>query len=34
MFTLNALAVTAAVTLGLKFGAEDGPGFRESVPLS
>jgi len=37
MFTLIALTVTAAVgglgALGLKFGAEDRPGFDERTPL-
>ena len=34
MFTVIVIALLAAVALGLKFGAEDRPGFRESSPLS
>ena len=34
MFTLIAAAAAAVLALGLKFAAEDRPGFRESSRLS
>jgi hypothetical protein len=34
MFTLAALALPLVAVLGLKFGAEDWPGFNERRPLS
>jgi hypothetical protein len=34
MITLAAIALPLAVALGLKFGAEDRPGFDERQPLS
>jgi hypothetical protein len=34
MFTLTALALPLAALIGLRFGAEDRPGFDERRPLS
>jgi hypothetical protein len=34
MITLAAIALPVAAVLGLKFGAEDRPGFDERRPLS
>jgi hypothetical protein len=34
MITLAAIALPVAVALGLKYGAEDRPGFSERRPLS
>jgi hypothetical protein len=34
MFTLIALAATALVAAGVKYGAEDRPGFDERAPLN
>ena len=34
MITLAAIALPLAVALGVKFGAEDRPGFNERRPLS
>jgi hypothetical protein len=34
MITLAAIALSVAVALGLKFGAEDRPGFSERRPLN
>jgi hypothetical protein len=34
MFTLIAIALSLAAILGLKFGADDRPGFDERRPLN
>jgi hypothetical protein len=34
MITLAAIALPLAVALGLKYGAEDRPGFDERTPLA
>jgi hypothetical protein len=34
MFTLAAIALPLVAVLGLKYGAEDRPGFSERRPLS
>ena len=34
MFTLAAIALPLAAVIGLKFGAEDRPGFNERRPLN
>jgi hypothetical protein len=34
MFTLIAIALSLAAILGLKFGADDRPGFDERRPLA
>jgi hypothetical protein len=34
MFTFAAIALPIVAALGLKFGAEDRPGFDERLPLS
>jgi hypothetical protein len=34
MITLTAIALPLAVALGLKYGAEDRPGFDERRPLA
>jgi hypothetical protein len=34
MFTLTAIALPLVAVLGLKFGAEDRPGFDERRPLA
>ena len=34
MITLAAIALSLTVALGLKFGAEDRPGFDERQPLA